>query len=669
MAFDPAFGSFGDFLSIATLIKDIVIALDDSRGSKKKYQALIQNLGILSQVIEQVEKVYRDQRYIGGVDRAPVTALETAVSKIWQRLEDFSLKLRKYATSLSPGGSGNVLKDSARKIQFKIQEKDIEEFQRDILGYNTTLELLLEVTQMRMIQRNHDETIKHISDVDSHTKAMLDDQTRTIQGSWSQFGKTVLEKLYYVSDIGTTLQESTGQIFSLVIAMSSDITYIRSLVMRLERPLSDPHFVLEDAMGDSHAIYMKTITSWDTFEFVLQKMFVGKKGARRVLRGRYVLQDPSTKVMLDRSWDWEDLFMRRQRVYMRLFCTETKPAADAEKLKTCNRTYTRIIDISEDSRGRVTDYPSTQKPGHRSQGLKMEPDVRRSNGFLRRGKFDKAYHGNLNDPGSESDEEDVRTFDRIILISQKSSANISRTPLKTRQATDQDAERYNLPPGYSLKSWDPTKEPIVLLGSVFDANSLGKWIYDWTVYCYHPLRTASRTAGDLWLLLIQSFDKMKRAEEALPRIHSMDENESWLIEDFIESGERIVAKLEKLLETCEAPMLEALEEDQKQLSRSSGLEFVKTFFGRTRELDRTKRLMQSMRLWNMRFDANCEELLMRVSPIATSTNAADFARAYIVGTISKYERMTRASRGTQDEGQEDGEDSATLGESSSEDDV
>ena len=29
---------------------------------------------------------------------------------------------------------------------------------------------------------------------------------------------------------------------------------------------------------------------------------------------------------------------------------------------------------------------------------------------------------------------------------------------------------------------EPAEEPIVLLGSVFDANSLGKWIYDWTVY-------------------------------------------------------------------------------------------------------------------------------------------------------------------------------------------
>lgn len=44
MAFDPTFGSFGDFLSIAVLVKDIAIALDDG----KKYQALVQALETLS---------------------------------------------------------------------------------------------------------------------------------------------------------------------------------------------------------------------------------------------------------------------------------------------------------------------------------------------------------------------------------------------------------------------------------------------------------------------------------------------------------------------------------------------------------------------------------------------------------------------------------------------
>jgi hypothetical protein len=45
--------------------------------------------------------------------------------------------------------------------------------------------------------------------------------------------------------------------------------------------------------------------------------------------------------------------------------------------------------------------------------------------------------------------------------------------------------------------------PIVLLGSVFD-NSLGRWIYDWTVYHRGVSTPMADVAGDLWLLLIKA---------------------------------------------------------------------------------------------------------------------------------------------------------------------
>ncbi|KAA8576870.1 hypothetical protein EYC84_006913 [Monilinia fructicola] len=109
--------------------------------------------------------------------------------------------------------------------------------------------------------------------------------------------------------------------------------------------------------------------------------------------------------------------------------------------------------------------------------------------------------------------------------------------------------------GYSLKNWDPAEEPIMLLGSVFDANSLGKWIYDWTVYHHGPATPLSDMAGELWLLLIQLAGKVKRAEECMSRIRQQDNRE--MVEDFIESGERLTDKLKKLLKACEAPMLKA----------------------------------------------------------------------------------------------------------------
>lgn len=179
-------------------------------------------------------------------------------------------------------------------------------------------------------------------------------------------------------------------------------------------------------------------------------------------------------------------------------------------------------------------------------------------------------------------------------------------PPTTRKATEADAKKYRIPQGYSLKNWDPTEEPILLLGSVFDANSLGKWIYDWTVYTHGPSTPISEMAGDMWLLLIQLAGKVKRSKECVPRIRTLENRE--MIEDFIESGERLTDKLRKLLKTCEQPMLKASKK-KEQLGKNSGIEFVETLFGRERELEKSERFMQSVRLWNLRFDANCEDVL------------------------------------------------------------
>lgn len=189
------------------------------------------------------------------------------------------------------------------------------------------------------------------------------------------------------------------------------------------------------------------------------------------------------------------------------------------------------------------------------------------------------------------------------------SSSHRKQPPVPRKATEADAKHHRIPAGYSLKNWDPTEEPILLLGSVFDANTLGKWIYDWTVYHHGPATPISDMAGEMWLLLIQLAGKVKRAEECIPRIRAMENKE--MVEDFVESGERLTDKLRKLLKNCEAPMLKASKKKDAQLGKNSGIEFVETLFGRERELEKTERFMQSVRLWNLRFDANCDEILKK----------------------------------------------------------
>ncbi|KAJ4367362.1 hypothetical protein N0V83_006943 [Neocucurbitaria cava] len=185
-------------------------------------------------------------------------------------------------------------------------------------------------------------------------------------------------------------------------------------------------------------------------------------------------------------------------------------------------------------------------------------------------------------------------------------------PKSSPKATEEDARRAGIPAGYSYKNWDPTEEPIMLLGSVFDANSLGKWIYDWTVFNYGPATPITEMAGELWLLLIQLAGKVKRAEETMPKIRKKESHE--MVEDFLESGERLWIRFAKLLKVCEDYMWKAAKKESGEkkpvsMGKNSGREFVESIFGRDRELEKTEKLMTGMRLWSMRFDANCEDIL------------------------------------------------------------
>jgi len=121
-------------------------------------------------------------------------------------------------------------------------------------------------------------------------------------------------------------------------------------------------------------------------------------------------------------------------------------------------------------------------------------------------------------------------------------------------------------------------------------------------------------AGDLWLLLLKLAGKVKRAEDGLLRVRGADSQE--MLDSFLESGDRLWTRFKKLLKACEHYMWKAAKREGKgslMMGRNAGCEFVDSIFGRDRELENTEKLMHSIRLWNMRFDANCEDILRRPS--------------------------------------------------------
>lgn len=148
----------------------------------------------------------------------------------------------------------------------------------------------------------------------------------------------------------------------------------------------------------------------------------------------------------------------------------------------------------------------------------------------------------------------------------------------------------------------------MLLGSVFDANTIGRWIYDWTAVAHNPHEAIPQMAAELWLLLIQTAGKMKMAREVMPKIRKEIDRE--MVGDFIDGGERMMEeRLVEIIKKSEAYMLKRA----LKLGKNTGVDFVECMFGRDRELLATEQLIHSLGLWNKRYDANCGDIVKHPS--------------------------------------------------------
>ncbi|KAH9238386.1 hypothetical protein K456DRAFT_1746487 [Colletotrichum gloeosporioides 23] len=271
MKFTLAFGAVGDFIAVLELIKNIIAALDDSHGSTKAYRDVVQSLGILESTIRQIEQ---------------------------RCLAEFNNKIEKFGPSLT--GAKNALRGAARKVQWRLEEKDVDKFRWELLGHTMAMNTLLELTTL----------YAWISDSENRTRAIVQNSNQSLREYLGAIGQRVLSRIESISHLAMDLKSSTSQLLSMVLSVSGELGRIRAVMMRLERPLSDEHVIFEDATGKVFPIHLMTITSWEIFEFIITDRFKGKKGAHQTRRGRYTLQERATGREVDRSLDWENAFYR-----------------------------------------------------------------------------------------------------------------------------------------------------------------------------------------------------------------------------------------------------------------------------------------------------------------------------------------------------------------------
>jgi len=138
------FGAVGDIISVSLLVKDLLLALDDSRGSSAEYQAIARELNVLDTALLQVEQLSRSRAPCPELNTLYDAARQTA-SKCRDSVTAFKERIRKYENSLSAGGVSNAVKAAGRKLQWRATQKskDIERFRAEVTGFSEAINMLL----------------------------------------------------------------------------------------------------------------------------------------------------------------------------------------------------------------------------------------------------------------------------------------------------------------------------------------------------------------------------------------------------------------------------------------------------------------------------------------------------------------------------------------------
>ena len=138
MSFALTFGAFGDFVSAIQLLLQVQQALRSVGGSAMHYQHLIDRIGAFQMLLLQA-----GQLQLKDVSPALKNALNHHVSQAEEATKVFLSHMRGYHASLSPGGSGSWVRDTWKKVTWKLKDGDMREFMERMREQTIAIGLLL----------------------------------------------------------------------------------------------------------------------------------------------------------------------------------------------------------------------------------------------------------------------------------------------------------------------------------------------------------------------------------------------------------------------------------------------------------------------------------------------------------------------------------------------
>ena len=131
MPISATFGSVGDVVSLCSLIKDLVRAFDQSRGSSAEYQDIVSELRAFEEMLTQV-KAFCDRLDPSAEFEGFRQRVNSKADQCQLALEKFLKRIEKFGPSLKEGGSGNRCADFVYKIRWLCHSDELTKFKAAI---------------------------------------------------------------------------------------------------------------------------------------------------------------------------------------------------------------------------------------------------------------------------------------------------------------------------------------------------------------------------------------------------------------------------------------------------------------------------------------------------------------------------------------------------------
>jgi hypothetical protein len=148
------FGSVGDIIAVGLLIKDLVAALNQSRGSQAEYKQLVAELNLLQDVLARIDNLCNTTATAGPrlqVSDLHNTALQIALN-CRKCIEGFNIQLKRYDKTLGSSRARSkkeMCKAAVAMVRWQLSKKEeVVRFRAAITGQTALLDLVLSATTL-----------------------------------------------------------------------------------------------------------------------------------------------------------------------------------------------------------------------------------------------------------------------------------------------------------------------------------------------------------------------------------------------------------------------------------------------------------------------------------------------------------------------------------------